>query len=62
MTPFERISNDYDEIKGSLIDELLQKLKEVERRAKIHFLIYRGLCNIIMQYVIIYDRLLKGEG
>ncbi|WP_029689281.1 restriction endonuclease [Thermoanaerobacter sp. A7A] len=30
MTPFERISNAYDEIKGSLIDELLQKLKEVD--------------------------------
>lgn len=30
MTPFERISNAYDEIKDSLIDELLQKLKEVD--------------------------------
>jgi restriction system protein len=30
MTPFERISNAYDEIKNSLIDELLQKLKEVD--------------------------------
>jgi len=30
MTPFERISNAYDEIKDSLIEELLQKLKEVD--------------------------------
>ncbi|HHW58075.1 MAG TPA: restriction endonuclease [Clostridia bacterium] len=30
MTPFERISNAYDEIKDSLIDELLEKLKEVD--------------------------------
>ncbi|SHF27099.1 restriction system protein [Thermoanaerobacter uzonensis DSM 18761] len=30
MTPFERISNAYNEIKDSLIDELLQKLKEVD--------------------------------
>ncbi|WP_432202904.1 restriction endonuclease [Thermoanaerobacter uzonensis] len=30
MTPFEKISNAYNEIKDSLIEELLQKLKEVD--------------------------------